>query len=92
MAANCRFAEYVCSKCNKKGHLARMCHSQKSAGRSEMTLGAGAQAHQLTSADPGLEEEQPLYNLEQQKKLFPTAQLQPSKVILRTYVHSTVWA
>ena len=29
--------------------------------------GAGAQAHQLTSADPGLEEEQPVNRLEQPK-------------------------
>ena len=29
--------------------------------------GAGAQAHQFASADPGLEEEQPLYRLEQHK-------------------------
>ena len=29
--------------------------------------GAGAQAHQLTSADPGSEEEQALYRLEQHK-------------------------
>ena len=86
--------------------------------------GAGAHAHQLTSADPGSEEEQPLYHLEQhkaspikvnvqvngvpvsmeldagaavsvmsqqqQKELFSTAQLRPSKVILRTYTAQSV--
>ena len=81
-----------CRKCNKKGHLARVCRTQKSACMNGKTSGAAAQAHQLTSADPGLEEEQPLYHLEQQKELFSMAQLQLSKVILPTYVHSTVWA
>ena len=124
VAANCRFAEYVCRKCNKKGHLARVCRSQKFASRNGKVSGAGAQAHQLTSADPGSEEEQPLHRLEQhkaspikvnvqvngvpvsmeldtgaavsvmsqqqQKELFPTAQLQPSKVILRTYTAQSV--
>ena len=119
VAANCQFAEYVCRKCNKKGHLARVCRSQKSARRNGKMSGARAQAHQLTSADSGSEEEQPLHRLEQhkaspimvnvqingvsvsmeldtgaavsvmlqqqQKKLFPTIQLQPSKVILHTY-------
>ena len=86
--------------------------------------GAGAQAHQLTLAIPGSEEDQPLYRLEQhnaspimvnvqvngvpvsmeldtgapvsvmlqqqQKELFHMAQLQPSKVILRTYTAQSV--
>ena len=86
--------------------------SQTSASRNGKTSGTGAQAHQLTSADPGSEEEQPLYRLgqhkaspimvnvqvngvqvtmelntgaavslmsqQQQKELFPMAQLQPS--------------
>ena len=60
-------SEYVCHKCNKKGHLARVCHFQKSASRNGKMSGAGAHAHQLISADPGLEEEQPLYRLEQHK-------------------------
>ena len=124
VAANCRFAEYVCRKWNKKGHLTRVCRSQKCTSRSGKTSGAGAQAHQLTSTDPGSEEEQPLYRLEQhkaspikvnvlgngvpvtmeletgaavsvmsqqqQKELFPTAQLQPSKVILCTYTAQSV--
>ena len=33
VAANCRFAEYVCLKYNKIGHLARVCRSQKSTSR-----------------------------------------------------------
>ena len=124
VAANCRFAEYVCRKCNKKGHLARVCRSQKFASRNGKMSSARAHAHQLTSADPGLEEDQTLYHLEQhkvspikvnvqvngmpvsmeldtgaavsvmsqqqQKELFPTAQLQPSKVILRTYTAQSV--
>ena len=49
MAANCQFAEYVCRKCNKKGHLARVCRSQKFASRNGKVSGAGAQANQLTS-------------------------------------------
>ena len=114
----------MCRKCNKKGHLARVCRSQKSASRNGKMSGAGAQAHQLTLADSGSEEEQLLYRLEQhkaspimvnvqvngvpvsmeldtgaavsvmlqqqQKELFSTAQLQPSKVILRTYTAQSV--
>ena len=47
--------------------MARVCHSQKSARRNGKMSGARAQAHQLTSADPGSKEEQPLYRLEQHK-------------------------
>ena len=67
MATKCWFSEYVCHKCNKKGHLARVCHFQKYASRNGKMSGAGAQTHQLTSADPGSEEEQALYRLEQHK-------------------------
>ena len=104
--------------------MARVHRSQKSASRNRKTLGARAQAHQLTTANLGSEEEQPLHRLEQhkaspimvnvqvngvsvsmeldtgavvsvmlqqqQKELFPTAQLQPSKVILRRYTAQSV--
>ena len=40
LTANCRFADFVCRNCNKKGHLARVCHSAKSQSGSRKTLGA----------------------------------------------------
>ena len=40
LAANCRFAEFVCRNCNNNGHLARVCHSAKSQSGSQKMLGA----------------------------------------------------
>ena len=31
IASHCRFASFVCRKCQKKGHLARVCHSSRPA-------------------------------------------------------------
>ena len=56
------FASYVCRKCPKKGHLARVCRSKVSTRR-QKTSGANAKAHQLTSAGAESEEEVPVLRL-----------------------------
>ena len=64
IASHCRFASFVCRKCQKKGHLARVCHSSKSAGR-QGTGKVNAKTHQLTSARENTEDEVPLLQLGQ---------------------------
>lgn len=124
VAASCHYVECVCHKCHKKGNLARVCRSQRSAGGDPRRAGAAAKAHHLTTANSEPEEEIPLFDLgkghsahitvdvelngvpvsmeldtgavvsvmsqQQQQELFPQAQLQPSKVILRTYMAQSV--
>ena len=125
LAANCRFAEFVCRNCNRRGHLARVCHSAKSQSGSRKTSGAEvARSHQLTiEAD---DDELPLLVLgtgsitpiqvdvslngvpvtmevdtgaavsvmsrRQQEELFPGAELQPSRILLRTYTAERVYS
>ena len=62
LAASCRFVGYVCRKCHKKGHLAKVCRSRVPAGR-QRTSGADAKAHQVTSAGAESEEEVPVLRL-----------------------------
>ena len=108
----------------RRGNLARVCRSQRSAGGDLRRGGAAAKAHHLTTANSEPEEEIPLFDLgkghsapitvdvelngvpvsmeldtgaavsvmsqQQQQVLFPQAQFQPSKVILRTYTAQSV--
>ena len=62
IASHCRFASFVCRKCQKKGHLERVCRSSKSAGR-QGTGKVNAKTHQLTSARENTEDEVPLLQL-----------------------------
>ena len=62
IASHCRFASFVCRKCQKKGHLARVCRSSKPAGR-QGTGKVNAKTHQLTSAREDTEDEVPLLQL-----------------------------
>ena len=62
IASHCRFASFVCRKCQKKGHLARVCRSSKPAGR-QGTGKVNAKTHQLTSARENTEDEVPLLQL-----------------------------
>ena len=62
MAANCHIAEYICCKCHKKGDLAKVCRSQKSASGDRRNTGE-VKAHQLTLVDCKVEEV-PLLRLE----------------------------
>ena len=59
IASHCRFASFVCRKCQKKGHLARVCRSSKSAGR-QGTGKVNAKTHQLMSARENTEDKVPL--------------------------------
>ena len=62
IASHCRFASFVCRKCQKKGHLARVCRSSKPAGR-QGTGKVNVKTHQLTSARENTEDEVPLLQL-----------------------------
>ena len=62
IASYCRVASFVCRKCQKKGHLARVCCSSKSAGR-QGTGKVNAETHRLMSARENTEDEVPLLQL-----------------------------
>ena len=62
IATHCHFASFVCRKCQKKGHLARVCHSSRPAS-TQGTSKVNAKSHQLTSASENTEDKVPLLQL-----------------------------
>ena len=63
VASHCRFVSFVCRKCHKKGHLARVCRSSKSSTGRQGSAKVDAKAHQLISASENIEAEVPLLQL-----------------------------
>ena len=62
LAANCRYAEFICRNCHKKGQLARACRSTKTQSESRKTPGTEvARAYQLDVNEH--DEELPLFVL-----------------------------
>ena len=59
LAASCQFVDYVCQKCQKKGHLVKVSQSHKATSRAHKTPGKeSARAHHLTLVEQDEEQDE----------------------------------